>query len=76
MCVYSTPFPGAMVFLPLRLHPVFVLGIALTHVQDIALGLAELKIRMGPPLKPVQVPLDSIPSLQCVDCPTRFAAEV
>jgi len=46
-----------------------VLGIALTHVQDFALGLVELnEICMGPPLKPFQVPLDGIPSLQPVDC--------
>jgi len=27
---------------------------------------------MGPPFKPVQVPLDDIPSLQCVDCTTQL----
>ncbi|GAB0195895.1 hypothetical protein GRJ2_002054800 [Grus japonensis] len=50
-----------------------VLGIVLTHVQDLALGLAELHaVRMGPPLKPVKVPLDGIPSLQHVDHTTQL----
>ncbi|KAK4813670.1 hypothetical protein QYF61_017637, partial [Mycteria americana] len=54
---------------PFSAQPVFVLGIALTHVQDLALDLVELhEIRTDPPLKPVKVPLDGIPSLQRVDC--------
>ncbi|KAK4831314.1 hypothetical protein QYF61_016803, partial [Mycteria americana] len=54
-------------------QPVFVLGIALTHVQDLALGLVELpEVCMGPPLKPVKVPLDGIPSLQRVDRTTQL----
>ena len=45
-----------------------MLGIVPTHVQDLALGLAELhEVRMGPPLKSVKVPLNSILSLQGVD---------
>ena len=49
---------------PLIAQPVSVLGIVPTHVQDLALGLVELhEVRMGPPLKPVKVPLDGIPSL-------------
>lgn len=44
---------------------VFVLRIALTQVETLAPGLVELhEVSMYPPLKPVQVPLDSIPSLQ------------
>ncbi|KAK4808881.1 hypothetical protein QYF61_007996 [Mycteria americana] len=54
-------------------QPVFVLGIAPTQVQNFALGLVELhEVRTGPPLKPVQVPLDGIPSLQRVDCTTQL----
>ena len=54
---------------PFSSQPVFVLGIAPTHVQDLALGLAEPhEVHTGPPLKPAQVPLDGIPALQCVDC--------
>jgi len=50
-----------------------VLGIALTHVQDLALGLIELhEARTGPPLQPVQVPLVGIPSLQRVKCTTQL----
>ena len=41
-----------------------VLDIALTQMQDLALVLVELHVvEMGPSLKPVQVPLDSISSL-------------
>jgi len=37
---------------PFSAQPVFVLGIAPTHGQDLALGLVELRdVRMGPPLK-------------------------
>ncbi|PKU47710.1 hypothetical protein llap_1990 [Limosa lapponica baueri] len=53
---------------PSSAQPVFVPGIAMTRVQDLALGLVELhEVRTGPPLTPVQVPLDGIPSLQCID---------
>ncbi|KAK4818497.1 hypothetical protein QYF61_014227 [Mycteria americana] len=58
---------------PFSAQPVFVLGIAATHVQDLALGLVELhEVHMGPPLKPVKVPLDGIPSLQAVYCTTQL----
>ncbi|KAK4824541.1 hypothetical protein QYF61_016145 [Mycteria americana] len=58
---------------PSSAQPVFVLGIALNHVQDLSLGLVELrKVHMGPPLKPAKVPLDGIPSLQRVDCTTQL----
>ncbi|GAB0180776.1 cAMP-dependent protein kinase inhibitor alpha [Grus japonensis] len=54
-------------------QPLLILGIAPTHVQDLALGLVELhEVHMGPPLKPVQVPLDGIPSLRCVNCTTQL----
>ena len=47
---------------------VCVLGVALSHVQDFALGLAEPhEVCTGPPLKPVQDPLDGIPFLQRVN---------
>ncbi|KAK4810558.1 hypothetical protein QYF61_004521 [Mycteria americana] len=58
---------------PFPAQPVFVLGIAPTHVQALALGLVELhEVCTGPLLKPVEVPLDGIPSLQCVDHTTRL----
>ena len=44
------------------------MSVALTQVQDLALGFAEPhEVLLGPLLKPVQVPLDGIPSLRCVD---------
>jgi len=44
---------------PFSTQPVYVLGIASTHAQDPVLGLVEFhKVRTGPPLQPVQVPLD------------------
>jgi len=52
-------------FNPFPTQPVFVLGIALTQVQDLALGLVELQeVCSGPPLKPVKVSLDCVPSLE------------
>ena len=50
-------------------QPLFVLGIAPTHVQVLALGYVG---RTGPPFKPVKVPLDGIPSFQCVDRTTQL----
>ncbi|KAK4815471.1 hypothetical protein QYF61_002930 [Mycteria americana] len=47
---------------------VLIQGIALTHVQDVALGLVELhEVCTGPLLKPVKVPLDGIPSLKRIN---------
>lgn len=49
-----------------------MLGITLTHGQDLACGLVELhEVYTGPPPEPVKVPLDGIPSIQCADCPTQ-----
>jgi len=48
-------------------------GIAPTHVQDLALGLVELcEVHTGALLQPVQVPLDAIPSPRCVDRTTQL----
>jgi len=48
--------------------PVFVLGIVLTQVKLLVFGLVELhEVAIGPPLKPVKIPLHGIPSLQCVN---------
>ncbi|GAB0205421.1 WD repeat-containing protein 36 [Grus japonensis] len=55
------------------IRPVVVLGIAPTHVQDLALGFVELHaVRRGPPLQPVKVTLDGIPSLQHVNRTTQL----
>ncbi|CAM9177511.1 unnamed protein product, partial [Bubo scandiacus] len=58
---------------PLIAQPVFVLGIALAHVQDLVLGLVELyMVCTGLSLKPVKVLLDGIASLQPLDCTTEL----
>ncbi|RMC10150.1 hypothetical protein DUI87_12949 [Hirundo rustica rustica] len=52
----------------LSTQPVGVSGTALNQVYNLALGLAELhEIHMGPSLKPIQIPLNGILSLQRVD---------
>ncbi|KAK4831400.1 hypothetical protein QYF61_017531 [Mycteria americana] len=54
-------------------QPVLILGVALTQVQDLALGLVEAhEVHMGPLLKLVQVPVDGIPSLRCVNSTTQL----
>ncbi|RMC15899.1 hypothetical protein DUI87_08104 [Hirundo rustica rustica] len=58
---------------PFSTQLVFVPGIALAHVQHLALGLAELhEVCKGPPLKFVQVLLNGIPSFCCVDHITQL----
>ncbi|RMC19334.1 hypothetical protein DUI87_03943 [Hirundo rustica rustica] len=48
---------------------------SLGQVQDPLLVLAELQeVYTDPPLKPVKVPLNGIPTLQCVNCPTQLNA--
>jgi len=48
---------------PFSAQSVFVLGIALTHVQDLTLGFVEPhEVCTGPPLEPVRIPLDGIPT--------------
>ena len=60
---------------PFSTQPVLILGFAPTHVQDLALSLLELhEVHTGPPLKPVQVPQDGIPSLQRVNHTTQLGA--
>ena len=54
---------------PFSTQPVFVLGIALTQVQDLALGLVELhRVGLGPALSSVQVPLACSFSQGWVSC--------
>lgn len=49
----------------LKFKPVSVLKIAPAQVQDLALGLVELQeVGMGPPLKPVHLPLNGICCLE------------
>jgi len=50
-----------------------ILGVALTHVQDPALGLVEAQeVHMGPLLELAQVPLDGILSLRRVNHTTQL----
>jgi len=55
------------------LQPVLIVGVALTQVQDLALGLVEPhEVHVGPLLEFVQVPLDGIPSLRRVNRATQL----
>jgi len=57
----------------LSTQPVLVFGIALTHVQDLALSLVELHaVHAGSHLQSVKVPLNGIPSLQCANHTTEL----
>lgn len=49
-------------------QPVFLLGIAPTHVQDLACSLGLHDVHAGALLNPVQSALDSSPFLQIVAC--------
>jgi len=54
-------------------QPVLIAEVALTQVQDLALGLVEPhEVHTGPLLELVQVPLDGILSFWCVNCTTQF----
>jgi len=54
-------------------QPVLVVGVAPTHMQDLALGLAEPhEVHTGALLKLVQVPLDGILSFWCISCTTQL----
>ncbi|KAK4824658.1 hypothetical protein QYF61_017031 [Mycteria americana] len=54
-------------------QPVLKLRIALTQVQDLALGLVEpQEVHTGPLLQLVQVCLDGIPSFYRVNCTTQL----
>ncbi|PKU46206.1 hypothetical protein llap_3480 [Limosa lapponica baueri] len=58
---------------PFSAQPVFVLGITLTRMQDLTFGLVEFyEVGMRTDLKPVQVPLDGLPSFQCINSTTQL----
>ena len=55
------------------LQSVLILGVALTQVKHPALGLVEShEVHTRPLLELVQVPLDTIPSLRCVNHTTQL----
>jgi len=58
---------------PITPQPVWILGAALTQMQDLALGFAEPhEVQTGPTVQLVQVPLDAIPSFWHVSCTTQL----
>ncbi|KAK4830957.1 hypothetical protein QYF61_014416 [Mycteria americana] len=65
-------FPWAA-FQPLFPKPVALHGVAVAQVQDPALGLVEPHtIDLSPSIQPVQVPLQSLPTLQQINTPTQL----
>ncbi|KAK4831509.1 hypothetical protein QYF61_018093, partial [Mycteria americana] len=60
-------------FQPLFPKPVALHGVAVAQVQDLALGLVEPHtIDLGPSTQPVQVPLQSLPTLHQINTPTQL----
>ncbi|KAK4811173.1 hypothetical protein QYF61_019804 [Mycteria americana] len=60
-------------FQPLFPKPVELHGVAVAQVQDLALGLVKPHtIDLGPSIQPVQVPLQSLPTLQQINTPTQL----
>ena len=56
-------------------QPLVILRVALTQVQDLALGLVEpQEVHMGPLLKLVQVTVDGILSVRCVNGPLSLVS--
>ncbi|KAK4811237.1 hypothetical protein QYF61_022134 [Mycteria americana] len=65
------PTPPA--FQPLFPKPVALHGVVVTQVQDLALGLVEPHtIDLGPSIQPVQIPLQSLPTLKQINTPSQF----
>ncbi|KAK4815206.1 hypothetical protein QYF61_021825 [Mycteria americana] len=60
-------------FQPLFPKPVALHGVAVAQVQDLALGLVKPHtIDLGPSTQPVQVPLQSLPTLKQINTPTQL----
>ncbi|KAK4831485.1 hypothetical protein QYF61_017986 [Mycteria americana] len=60
-------------FQPLFPKPAALHGVAVTQVHDPALGLVKPHtIGLGPSIQPVQVPLQSLPTLQQINTPTQL----
>ncbi|KAK4818609.1 hypothetical protein QYF61_016580 [Mycteria americana] len=60
-------------FQPLFPKPVALHGVAVAQVQDLALGLVKPHtIDLGPSIQPVQVPLQSLRTLQQINTPTQL----
>ncbi|KAK4828640.1 hypothetical protein QYF61_000288 [Mycteria americana] len=60
-------------FQPLFPEPVVLHGVAVAQVQDLALGLVKPHtVDLSPSIQPVQVPLQSLPTLQQINTPTQL----
>ncbi|KAK4813151.1 LOW QUALITY PROTEIN: hypothetical protein QYF61_013116 [Mycteria americana] len=60
-------------FQPLFPKPVALHGVAVAQVQDLALGLVKPHTTdLGPSIQPVQVPLQSLPTLQQINTPAQL----
>ncbi|KAK4821381.1 hypothetical protein QYF61_018919 [Mycteria americana] len=60
-------------FQPLFPKPVALHGVAVAQVQDLALGLVKPHtIDLSPSTQPVQVPLQSLPTLKQINAPTQL----
>ncbi|KAK4819006.1 hypothetical protein QYF61_022837 [Mycteria americana] len=60
-------------FQPLFPKPVALHGVAVAQVQDLALGLVKPHtIDLGPWIQPVQVPLQSLPTLKQINTPAQL----
>ncbi|KAK4825306.1 LOW QUALITY PROTEIN: hypothetical protein QYF61_026657 [Mycteria americana] len=60
-------------FQPLFPKPVALHGVAVAQVQDLALGLVKPHtVDLGPSIQPVQVPLQSLPTLKQINTPAQL----
>ncbi|KAJ7401712.1 integral membrane protein dgcr2 idd [Pitangus sulphuratus] len=60
-------------FQPLCPKPVVLHGVVVTQVQGSAFGLVELhNVGLGPSIQPVQIPLQSLPTLHQINTPIQF----
>ncbi|KAK4811094.1 hypothetical protein QYF61_016380 [Mycteria americana] len=67
----NTVFEAA--FQPLFPKPVALHGVVVTQVQDLALGLVEPHtIGPSPSIQPVQIPLQSLPTLKQINTPAQL----
>jgi len=60
-------------FQPLFSKPVALHGVVVTELKDLAFGLVEPHtIGFGPSIQPVQIPLQSLPTLKQIDTPNQL----
>jgi len=70
---YPQVLLGRAALKPFIVQAMLILGIALTHMQDLVLGLVELhEVHAGPLLELVPVLLVAILSFWCVMCTTQL----